>query len=494
MLGDTELSVEAPGLEEVAFVPWPLLWRERVSKRVEGGERYPWMVLVAALFGLFSVGFTITILSNSLQVISNDLGSSPSTLTWVITGPLLAYAVLGPAAGKLGDVAGSRRVYLWSLVGVTVFAGLTALAWSGASLIAFRVLGAGVGAATGPASLAMINKLFPRERRAHALGYWSLVAAGGPVIGVVLGGPIVEAYGWRWIFIAQVPMTLVALVVGFFVLPDTDRHERTPFDVSGSVLLGLGVGAALVGLNRGPVLGWSNPLVDVMFVAAPVLLGLFVWVERRKAYPLIPLAYFRRRNFAFPIVNQFFTNFAYMGGFILTPFLLQNVLGYGPAHSGLVSIARPLAFSIAGPIAGYYTVRVGERTNAMLGAAVLVASMVVLSTVGVGSTDLLIMAGLALSGIGMGTASPAIAAAIANSVDEQDLGVVSAAQQMVAQVGVVAGIQILLTVQAAREPVVGAAASFHAAYLVGAAAAAVGVVLAAFVRNTTLRTPTRSSL
>ncbi|HEY5154965.1 MAG TPA: MFS transporter, partial [Acidimicrobiales bacterium] len=385
---------------------------------------------------------------------------------------------------KLGDVFGSRRIYLLSLGGVAAFAGLTALAWSGWSLILFRVLGAGVGAATGPASLAMINKLFPREQRAQALGYWSLVAAGGPVIGVVIGGPIVEAYGWRWIFIGQVPMALIALVVGFFVLPETDRQERTPFDVAGSVLLGAGVGAALIGLNRGPAMGWSSPFVLAMFVLSPVLLVWFVLVERATEHPLIPLPYFRRRNFAFPIVNQFFTNFAYMGGFIVTPFLLQNVLGYGPAHSGLVSIARPLAFSIAGPIAGYYTVRVGERTNAVLGAVVLVASMLVLATVGVGSTDLFIMAGLALSGIGMGTASPAIAAAIANSVDEADLGVVSAAQQMVSQVGVVAGIQILLTVQAAREPVVGAAASYHAAYLVGAGAAAIGVVLAAFVRNT----------
>ncbi len=161
-------------------------------------------------------------------------------------------------------------------------------------------------------------------------------------------------------------------------------------------------------------------------------------------------------------MNQFFTNFAYMGGFIVTPFLLENVLGYGPAHTGLLSIARPLAFSIAGPIAGYLTVKVGERTNAVVGALFIVASMVALSTVGVGTSDLVIMGALALSGIGMGTASPALAAAIANSVEEKDLGVVSAAQQMVAQVGVVAGIQILLTVQQAREPVVGAAASYHA--------------------------------
>jgi len=304
------------------------------------------------------------------------------------------------------------------------------------------------------------------------------------VIGVVIGGPIVEAYGWRWIFIGQVPMALVALVVGFFVLPETDRQERTPFDVAGSVLLGAGVGAALIGLNRGPAMGWSSPFVLAMFVLSPMMLVWFVLVERATEHPLIPLPYFRRRNFAFPIVNQFFTNFAYMGGFIVTPFLLENVLGYGPAHTGLLSIARPLAFSIAGPIAGYLTVKVGERTNAVVGALFIVASMVALSTVGVGTSDLVIMGALALSGIGMGTASPALAAAIANSVDEKDLGVVSAAQQMVAQVGVVAGIQILLTVQQAREPVVGQAASYHATYLVGGAVAMVGAVCALFVRST----------
>ncbi|MEI7592351.1 MAG: MFS transporter [Actinomycetes bacterium] len=484
ILGDSELSIDAPGISEVAVVPWALLWRERVGPKIESHDRYPWFVVVAALFGLFSVGFTITILSNSLNVIATDLGAPVSMMTWVITGPILAFAVLGPAAGKFGDVAGSRRVYLWSLFGVAVFAGLTAMAWSGWSLVVFRVLGAGVGAATGPASLAMINKMFPRERRAQALGYWSLVAAGGPVIGVVIGGPIVETYGWRWIFIMQVPMTLVSLAVGFFVLPETDRHERTPFDAVGSVLLGLSVGAALVGLNRGPSLGWSSPFVAGMFLLSLGFAVAFVQVERTTDHPLIPLPYFRRRNFAFPIVNQFFTNFAYMGGFILTPFLLQNVLGYGPTHSGLLSIARPLAFSIAGPIAGYTTVKIGERTNAVAGALFIVASMVALSRVGVGTSDLVIMGALALSGVGMGAASPALAAAIANSVEEKDLGVVSAAQQMVAQIGVVAGIQILLTVQVSQEPNVGAAASYHIAYLVGAGVALVGALLALFVHNT----------
>jgi EmrB/QacA subfamily drug resistance transporter len=479
-----ELITEASGADEVVVVPWPILWRERIAQRAEGSGRYPWLVLAVALTGLFSVGFTITILSVSIPAIADDLGAPDATLTWVITGPLLAYAVVGPAAGKLGDLYGSRRMYLLSLLAVMVFAGLTALAWSAGALIAFRVLGAAVGAATGPSSLAMINKLFPPERRAQALGYWSLVAAGGPVIGVVAGGPIVEAFGWRWIFIAQVPITLVALVIGFLVLPETDRRDDVRFDLGGSVLIGLGVGALLYGLNRGPALGWAEPQVVVAFVLSPVFLAGFVWWERRIDHPLVPLEYFGRRNFAFPIVNQFFTNFAYMGGFVITPLLLQNVMDYSQTRTGLLSIARPLAFSIAGPVAGYLATRVGERKNAVFGSLLITGSMLGLATVGPGSSDLVVVATLALSGVGMGTVAPSMAASVANAVRDEDLGVASAAQQMMAQVGVVSGIQILQTVQQAREPAVGAVSSYHVAYLVGAVAAVIGTVFALFVRST----------
>lgn len=484
--GAGELAIDAPGAEEIAVVPWPLLWRQRAGARAGDSERYPWVVLVATLFGLFAVGFTITVLSISLVDIARDLGSTSDVLTWVITGPILAYAVIGPVAGKLADLRGARQVYLVSLLAVTVFAAFTALSWDAGSLIAFRVLGAAVGAAIGPSTLAIINKLFPPQKRAQALGYWSLVAAGGPVIGVVAGGPLVEAIGWRAIFAVQVPMTLVALVVGYLILPDTGVRDDVRLDVAGATLLALGVGGLLVALNRGPALGWSSPYVIAGFVLCPVMLAAFVLVERRVSHPLIPLRYFKHRNFALPITNQFFTNFAYMGGFIITPLLLQEELGYGEAKTGYLSIARPLTFAIAGPVAGYITTRVGERINAVVGSTFIVVSMVGLAQIGAESTDLLLIGSLALSGVGMGTTAPAMTAAIANAVEDADLGVAGAAQQMMQQVGVVAGIQILQTVQASREPAVGGIASYHTAYLVGAVAAGLGVLAACFVRSTHL--------
>src|SRR5687768_7997234 len=287
------LSIDAPGAKEVTVVPWPLLLRERVAERMAGSPRYPWIVLAVALFGLFSVGFTITVLSVSIPRIASELDSDTSTVTWVVTGPLLAFAVVGPAMGKLGGLYGHRRVYGISMACVSVFAALTAAAWSARALIAFRTLGAATGAPAGPASIAIINRLFPRERRVQAMGYWSMVGAGGPVVGVVAGGPIVETFGWRWIFIAQVPLTFAGLLLALLVLPETERRDRATFDYAGAIVLALGATALLFAINRGPLWGWSSPRIVGGFVVAPVALAAFVAIERRVRNPLLPLAYVR---------------------------------------------------------------------------------------------------------------------------------------------------------------------------------------------------------
>ena len=471
-------------------------WRDRLAD----SPRYRGWVLVASLLGLLSAGFSITVLAVSVPEIAGDLDAPVSLMIWVVTGAIFAYAIFGPSAGKLADMLGARRVWLVSLSAVTVFAALSAVAQTGATLVALRVLGAAVGAAAGPSSLAMINRLYARHERARALGYWSMVAAGGPVIGVVIGGPVVEAFSWRWIFVGQVPLTLLAVAVGWLVLPVVPRRVGVRFDVAGTVLLAAGSVSLLVALNRGPQLGWTSPAVLAGFALCPVLLAGFVAVERRVASPLLPVRYLRDRNFAASVTNQFSLNFAYMGAFTITPLMLSGLLGWQASKIGYVSIARPLVFAIAGPIAGYLAVRVGERTNAVVGGVAIAISMLGLALVSTSSSDVLIVVALGLSGLGMGTAAPAMAASLANAVDEEDLGVATAFQQMCMQIGVVVGAQIMLSVQQASSPIDGdvptdpstlspavldaLATSYHWAYLTGAAVAGLGIVAALFVRST----------
>ena len=239
--------------------------------------------------------------------------------------------------------------------------------------------------------------------------------------------------------------------------------------------------ALLFGLNRGPEWGWTSPGVLAAFFVVPAAAYAFVAAERRADDPLIPLAYLRRRNFAFPIAAQVFANFAYMGGFILAPLLLERVYGLSESHVGLVVIARPLAFSLSAPIAGYLAVRLGERTSVVAGALAVGASMLVFASLGPRSADLVIVGALVLSGIGLGVATPSVAASVANAVDDVDLGVASAAQQLMAQLGIVAGIQVMATIQVSAS--VGLMGSFRQAYLVGALVSVGAVVCGAFVRR-----------
>ncbi len=475
------MNVDAPGVEEVAVVAWPLLFRARAASRIEASDRYRWWVLWTALSGLFAVGLTVTILGVSLERISHDLHSTVPTVTWVVTGPLLAFGVVGPLFGKLGDVWGYRRIFLFGLAGSIVLAGMSAVAWNASSLIAFRTLAAAEGAATGPASMAMIARVFPESDRVKAMGWWSMVGAGAPVLGVAIGGPLVDAFGWRAIFLGQMPVTLLALIFAFFVLPATGGGQRQPIDGMGVAFLSVAVTGALFGLNRGPVWGWSSPAVILPIALAPLSLVAFVVTERRVRSPLIPLAWFGRRNFCFPVAVQFFTNFAYMGSFILAPLFMQNVLGYSVTRAGLITIARPIAFSITAPLAGYLAVRLGERSAGVAGACFVVASMAAWSALGGHTGALPLMGALALAGIGLGVASPSMVATVANTVEEASLGAAGAANQLITTIGVVAGIQVAETVQSSGATrLVG---SFHDAFIVLGTVSCIGVICAIFVRS-----------
>ena len=484
-----ELSIDAPGADEVAVVPWPLMLRSRVVDRMADNPRYPWIVLAVALFGLFSVGFTITILSVSIPRIADELGSDTSTITWVVTGPLLAFAVLGPAMGKLGDIHGHRRVYGLSMACVCLFAGLTAVSWSAGSLIAFRTLGAATGAAVGPASIAIINRMFPRERRVQAMGYWSMVGAGGPVIGVVAGGPIVETFGWRWIFIVQVPLTLLGLVLAMLVLPETERRERVAFDVKGAVVLAIGATSLLFAINRGPLWGWSSPAI-----VAGVRRGAAGRrrVRAHRAARRAPAAAARLRAAAqlllrhlHPVLHEL-----RLHGRVRHHADLPGVGVRLPGDASRRPDDRPAARLRDRRAASPATSRCGwgSGPSAVVGASLrrrLDGRAVDGRARVVGPGDHR-GAGAVRRSVSAARL-PSLAASIANSVDEHDLGVAGAFQQMMTQLGVVIGIQVMQTVSVVRQPSVGDVAAYGEAYLVGAAVAALGLACAMFVRSSPRR-------
>jgi MFS family permease len=283
------------------------------------------------------------------------------------------------------------------------------------------------------------------------------------------------------------------MVLAMLLLPETARIRSSRFDWAGALLLGLGITSVLLATNRGSAWGWTSPGVVSLYLIGVASVPAFVWAERRAPEPLLPLRWLRIRNVTAPVANQLFANFAYMGGFILTPVLLEEGLGYTAAAAGLLIIARPLTFSVAAPIAGRFTLRVGERAAGVSGALIVTLSMVMLAALRVNSSVIIILVALALSGMGLGVSAPAMTAAVANAVEDADLGVAGAIQQLAVQVGSVIGIQVMQTVQQATATSDGDIASFSIAYLVGAAVCLLAVASAWFVRSTPIVTDVPAS-
>lgn len=476
------LNLDSVGVDELGVVPWPSLLRRWIGRKVP--IDHDWAVLVVVLSALFTVGFTITILVVSLGSIAEEFDSSISVISWSITGPMLAFGVVGPAYGKAGDLWGHKRVFVFGLTGAGIFAAMTALAWNAPSMVVFRILSASAGAATGPATMAYINRLFPPEQRVRPLSYWSFVNAGAPVLGVVAGAPLVDALGWRVIFAVQAPLCLIGVVVALSLLPDTERVHGVMFDIAGSVTLGAGAAMMLAGVNQGPQWGWANPATMTILAASVVSLALFIRIERRVTHPLLPLEWLRTRNVALPVLSQTLANFAYMGGFLLAPQVLDEVLRYDTSKISLVVITRPLTFAVIAPLASLITIRLGERVMGVAGSLCVVGSMAAFATVGPNTGMMLLLVALGLSGAGIGMSSPAMTSLVANAVDERDLGVAGAMQQLMTQLGAVFGSVVMTSIQQSVGGGRPTAASFAAAFHVATAVALVAVVLSSRVTPT----------
>ena len=453
--------------------------RDLVQTGLGDGDRYKRWVLLTALAGMFATTFPVTLLAVSLSTIADDFDTTETLIAWVISAPLLGSAVALPILGKLGDLYGHRRVFLSGFVVSTVVTASTVFAWDPYSLIAFRSLAVIVGAATIPSSMALINSVYAPHERAKAMGWWSLVAAGSPAIGLVIGGPLIDAVGWRPMFGIQAVLSVIPVAAAFLVLRETARRTDVGFDVGGALTLALGTGGIMFALNQAPIRGVDGLIVGAVAVGLAGLAA-FAFVESQVAYPLLPLEFFRRRNFTASMLAALFSGAAYMGGFVLAPLMLQSVFALSVSATSLVMLLRPASFAITSPIGGSIATRRGERPVAMFGSATIAVALVLLGLAGTWDVLWLIAIGLVLQGIGNGTAQPTITATMSNSVVEADLGIAAAAQRMAFQVGSALGISMLTSIYGGTER----AADFLAAYLVGAAIGAAALVFSSLMRST----------
>ena len=396
-------------------------------------------VSAALLLGLFTTAFPSTILTIAVQPIAEDLSALPSTVVWVTTAPLLAAAVTTPLFGRLGDLYGHRRVYLTGVVVATVFAAASALAWDATSLIAARTLSQAGAAATVPTAVALLFRVSPPGERMRASARVGAVTSAAAVIGVVVGGPLVDLVGWRVIFVGQVVLCLLALLLSLRVVPTDGDRVPGSLDVPGALALAGTTLALTFGVNRLAVWGWS-PLPVVCLALVPLGIWLLVRVERRAREPLLPVRVLASRNVRVITGASLLLGAGYMGNFVVTPLFLQGVLGLTAAVTSLLTVPRALSILIASPTAGRWGMRFGERRLVLVACVVFALALAAMAA-GASALSLLVVAiAIPISGYAHGHAAPALLAAQGAAVAPRDVGLAASLQQTGFQVGAVIGI------------------------------------------------------
>jgi MFS family permease len=301
-----------------------------------------------------------------------------------------------------------------------------------------------------------------------------MVGAGAPVVGLVIGGPLAQALGWRSLFLVQAGLTAAALALAVPLLPRGQITERVKIDYLGASLLMTGVLGLLFAVNRAPA-GLSGVVVAT-FAAGIVLTGLFVWRQRRTAFPLIELSWFTNPSFGLPIAVLFCVFFGYMGGFVVTPIYVESGLGLSLAATSLIMMTRPLANSLLSLLWVRLPAR-WSRHGALAGSLCAVVSMAVFAVGAAEHSVLAFIMGNIMGGAGVGIAQPMLTAIMINSVSPEDQGAAGGQQVMATQIGSVLGISVLSGI-ATGHPVTGIAPAWILAFLVGGVVAVGGVLLA----------------
>jgi EmrB/QacA subfamily drug resistance transporter len=395
-----------------------------------------WWTLGAMCFALFMVMLDNTVVNVALPSIQKDLGATVSGLEWTVNAYTLAFAVLLVTGGRLGDLFGRRRMFLFGVVTFAASSAFIGFSQSEAWLVAGRAV-QGIGAAfMMPGTLSIISNAFPPAERGRAIGTWAGVSALALAIGPVLGGFLVENVSWQSIFFLNVPVAIGAVVVTLFATHES-RDETAPptVDIPGVAAITVGLSALVLALVEGNSWGWGSPRILGLFATAAIGLVAFVLIELHSRYPMVDFRFFRSRSFLGANIVAFIVSFAMLAFFFFIALYMQNIKGYSPLEAGVRFLPSTLVIMVAGPIAGRLTDKVGPRPLITTGLVLVAGSLFWLGHLSPDTAYISLAGAFVLMGFGMGMVMSPMSTAAMNSVEPQKAGVASGILSMSRMVG-----------------------------------------------------------
>jgi EmrB/QacA subfamily drug resistance transporter len=457
--------------------------------------RRRWLALYVLCLADLMIVLDSTIVNVALPSIRDDLGFSEESLAWVVNAYLLTFGGFLLLAGRLGDLYGQRRVFLFGIAEFTLASLLCGLATSQTFLIVARAV-QGLGAAVVAAiALSLIMILFtePAER-AKAMGMIGFVLSGGGAAGVLLGGTLTELLSWHWIFLVNVPVGVAAVLLCRALLPQDAEVQRGSLDVAGAVTVTAALILAVYAIINGNKEGWQSAQTLGMLGGAAVLLAAFIFIEMRAKAPLMPLRIWKNRNLASANVTGMFLAAAMFAWFFLSALYLQRVLGYSALEVGFAFLPATILWGASSLLlSDKLVMRFGIKPPLLAGLGFYVVALLLFSRAPVdGSYFVDVLPGTLLLGIGGGITFNPILLAAMSGVQPQEAGLASGVVNTSFMFGGALGLAVLASAAASRTesltnsgdgPLAALNGGYHLAFMIGAAFAVIAAAIAAvFIR------------
>jgi EmrB/QacA subfamily drug resistance transporter len=396
-------------------------------------------LIIAMLFGALDQ----TIVGTAMPRIVGEFGGL-SLMTWLTTAYMLTSTTVVPIAGKLADLLGRKLVYVSGLLIFMLGSALCGTAQNMNELILYRGFQGIGGGIMMPMAMIVIGDVFTGEQRAKWQGVFGAVFGLASIVGPQIGGWIVDAASWRWVFYINLPVALIAVILIGLGLPSHRRGGKVSFDVGGILTLVIGVVSILLALTfGGKDYAWTSWQILGLFALALVALAAFVWIEARVAEPILSLRFFRNRTFT--IVNGigFLMSVGMFGSIMFVPLFLQGILGISPSSSGTAMTPMMVTVMLGSIIGGRLVLKLGVRLQLALGMLIMAASFYLLSTIGVHTSGFTVSVYMVILGLGMGLVFPILTIALQESFAPAELGVVTSSSQFFRQIGGTFGMTIL---------------------------------------------------
>jgi EmrB/QacA subfamily drug resistance transporter len=407
-------------------------------------ENSRWWTLGAMCFALFMVMLDNTVVNVSLPSIQRDLHASLSALEWTVNAYTLTFAVLMVTGGRLGDIFGRRKMFMFGVVVFGLSSAAIGFAPNDTTLVAFRAV-QGIGAAfMMPATLSIITQAFPPHQRGMAIGTWAGVSAMALAIGPVLGGFLTQSVSWRAIFFINPPIAVIALAVTLFAAQETrDETVSRRVDFAGIGAITVGLTSLVLALVEGNAWGWGSTRIVGLFVLAVAGVIGFIYAELHVRAPMVDFTFFRSRSFLGANLVGFIVSFAMLAQFFFLALYMQNILHFSPLQAGVRFLPSTLVIIVMGPLAGRLTDRIGARPLITVGLLTVAAALFWQSTLSVHTGYMRLLPGFVLMGIGMGLVMSPMSTAAMNSIDRTKAGVASGVLSMSRMVGGTFGVAIM---------------------------------------------------